>query len=213
MKTLLIILTVVIVTIIIKACTSGNNLAEDNSRSPNANIPTNEKVNDKIIVVSNVNHEDINKVLTEFCNVYNKNDYVATPRLWQLSSNSFAVTFPHDIDFATYCFAVNFLKYPINTKWQAQVRAWATTKANDDWITDKSVNKKVMLFLAVDDKEYDNVFLTTQDNIGYKLGFAAGKTKQLLTAPKEQYIAPILNSDSLANHKHEDFKKEVLDNV
>lgn len=206
MKILLITLAVIIVAIIIKACTSGNNLAKDNSRPTNANIPTDEKINDKIIVVSNVNHEDISKALTAFCNVYNKNDYAVIPRLWSLSENSFAVTFPYDVDFATYCFAINFLKYPIDIKWQAQVRAWATTKSGDDWITDKSVNKKVMLFLAVDDKEYDNVFLTTQDNIGYKLGFAVGQTKQFLTIPKEHYINPTVDISTLINQKHEDFK-------
>jgi hypothetical protein len=207
MKTLLIIvIVIVIIAIVIKTRLSGNSLSSDNSRAINAGLPTQEITNDKIIVVNNVNHEDIRKALTEFCNIYNKKDYAATPRLWQLSTDSFAITFPYDVDFATYCFAVNFLKYPIDIKWQAQVRAWATTKAGDDWITDQSINKKVMLFLAADDKEYDNVFLTTQDNTGYKLGFAGGKATQLLSSPKESFITPSVSVASLSTQTHEDFK-------
>jgi hypothetical protein len=207
MKILLIIVVVIVVIIIvIKTRLSGNSMASDNSRAVNVSPPTEEIANDKVIVVNNVNHEDIRNVLTEFCNMYNKKDYAATPRLWQLSTDSFAVTFPHDVDFATYCFAVNFLEYPMNIKWQAQVRAWTTTKTGDDWITDKSVNKQVMLFLAADDKEYDNVFLTTQDNIGYKLGFAGGKETQLLNSPKELFVIPSVSVASLSAQTHEDFK-------
>jgi hypothetical protein len=174
--------------------------------SHNAAIPTDEKSNDKLIIVTNVKHDKIVKALTEFCNVYNKNDYAAIPRLWTLSENSFAITFPYDIDFETYCFAINYLKYPMNIKWEAQVRAWATTKQGDEWITDKTVNKKVMLFLALDDKEYDNVFLTSQDNIGYKLGFSVRQTKQLLTIPKESYINSKVDISTLTEYKHEDFR-------
>ena len=161
MKILLIIIAVVIVIVIIKACTSGDKLASDTSRPADVTIPKDEIANDKIIIVDNVTAEDIKKVLTAFCNIYNKSQYLAMPRLWTLSTNSYAITFPYGVDFATYCFAINFLKYPMNVKWQSKVYAWATTKQGDDWITDKSINKKVMLFLAVDDKEYDNVFLTT----------------------------------------------------
>jgi len=206
MKMIFIIAGIIIVIIIIKACTSGNKLASDDSRPTNATIPSVEIANDKVIIVDNVTHDDIKKALTEFCNIYNKSQYLAMPRLWTLSSNSYAITFPYDIDFATYCFAINFLKYPMNIKWQSKVYAWATTKQGDDWITDKSINKKVMLFLASDDKEYDNVFLTTKDNIGYKLGFAVGKEKQLLPAPKELYKDSGISVSSLTNHPYEDFK-------
>jgi len=200
MKTLLIIAVIAVIVIVIKACVSGSQLGNDSSR-PNVAKPTSEKLNDKIIIVNNANHNDMKKALTEFCNIYNKNDYAALPRLWQLSANSFAVTFPYDVDFATYCFAVNFLKYPMDIKWDARVYAWCTAHAGDQWITDKSTNKVVMLYLAVNDKEYDNVFLTTQDNIGYKLGFAVGHETQLLSTPNEMYTAPAVDIETLKSMK------------
>jgi hypothetical protein len=204
MRSLLTVLAVAVL-LLFNACMQGNKPAVNGLRQNGAKLPVVEKANDKIIVVDNADHDNIKKALTRFCDIYNKNDYAALPRLWQLTSDSFAVTFPYDVDFATYCFAVNFLKYPINIKWHAQVRAWATTKPGDDWITYKSMNKQVMLYLALGDTEYDNVFLTTSDNVGYKLGFAVGHEKQLLAAPKERFILPTVAITSLTGDNFEDF--------
>jgi hypothetical protein len=205
MRSLLIVLAATVL-LLFNACVQGNKPAGNALRHNGAKLPVLEKTNDKIIVVDNADLPNMKKALSGFCDIYNKNDYTALPRLWQLTSDSFAVTFPYDVDFATFCFAVNFLKYPINIKWHAQVRAWATTKPGDDWITYKSMNKQVMLYLAIDDMEYDNVFLTTSDNIGYKLGFAVGKEKQLLTAPKEKFIAPTVAISSLNSDDYIDFR-------
>ena len=204
MKSLAIVFAVAVL-FVFNACVQGNKPSGNALRKNGAKLPTLEQANDKIIVVDNADHTNIKKALTEFCDIYNKNEYAALPRLWRLTSDSFAVTFPYDIDFSTYCFAVNFLKYPIDIKWHAQVRAWATTKPDDDWITDKSANKQVMLFLAVGDKEYDNVFLTTSDNIGYKLGFAVGQEKQLLAEPKEKFVPPTVAISMLNDDNYEDF--------
>ena len=74
------------------------------------------------------------------------------------------------------------------------------------WITEKSATKKVMLFIPADDQDYDNVYLTTSDNIGYKLGFASGDEKQLLAVPKMYYLEPKIELDSLEGKRFEDFK-------
>ncbi len=206
MKFILIAAAIFVVILVLKACVYGNQSAEDSSRPSDDKLPTIQKDNDKIILVKNVRHEEIRDALTKFCNMYNKDDFAALPRLWQLSPDTYAITFPYDIDFVTYCFAINFLKYPVNINWKSDVRAWATTKPGDQWITPESANKIVMLFLASDDKEYDNVFLTTQDNIGYKLGFAMGEEKKLLPTPKEKYIAPTITLQDLSKAKFEDFK-------
>lgn len=206
MKTLLIVATVIILALLLKACVSGDQLAQDPSRPSEDKKPTLEKDNDKIILVNNANHEDIRKALIAFCNMYNKDNFAALPRLWQLSSTSFAVTFPYDADFATFCFAINYLKYPSNIKWNAQVRAWATTKPGDDWIPSQATNKESMLFLADDDTEYDNVFLTTKDNIGCKLSFSGGAPKAPLSIPKELYVGRLIVIENLKGHEYEDFK-------
>ena len=90
--------------------------------------------------------------------------------------------------------------------WTPDVTAWTTTKSNDTWITEKSANKKVMLFIPSDDTEHDNVYMTTSDNIEYKLGFAVGEEKQLLNTPKRRYIPPDFEISDLTNKEFEDFR-------
>ena len=48
-------------------------------------------------------------------------------------------------------------------------------------------NSVNVLYVPADDKDYDNVYLTTIDDIGYKLGFAYNDEKQLLAVSKMEY--------------------------
>lgn len=89
---------------------------------------------------------------------------------------------------------------------QFKTTGWATTKATDTWITESSVNKNVMLFVSEFDTEYDNVFLTTSDNIGYKLGFAMGEEKQLLNQPEKKYVKPSINLSEIDTNDSTEFK-------
>lgn len=206
MKTVFIVAALVIIVLVLKACISGNTGA-NNSTSPTSNKKSKTiKENDKFIVVSRVGYGDIIKALMAFSKTYSNDAYPVVLRLSQVSTDTFVVTFPYDIDFVTFCFAVNFLKYPTDIKWESSVKAWATAKPGEEWITDKMVNKKIMLFLAEDDKEYDNVFLTTQDNIGYKMGFAYGEEKQLLITAKEDYVEPTIKYQDIQQLKFEDFE-------
>jgi hypothetical protein len=86
------------------------------------------------------------------------------------------------------------------------VTAWETTGQANGWITEKSANKKAMLFIPKEDTEHDNVFLTTDDNIGYKIGFAMGEEKQLLPTPKKTYLAPTIDIKTLTEKEAQDFQ-------
>jgi hypothetical protein len=90
-------------------------------------------------------------------------------------------------------------------KWSADVTAWTTTKSSDALKTENAANKKAMLFIPTDDTEHDNVYLTTRDNIGYKIGFAMGKERQLLDTPKKRYVEPNIEISELTNNEFEDF--------
>ena len=178
----------------------------DTTRPSQAALPTTAKQNDKLVLVKGVSYSDIKKVLTGFCNMYNKESYQAQPRLTKLSEREFAITFPYDINFEIYCYFVNYLEYPMELQWTADVTGWTTPKSGEIWITEKSINKKVMLFIPTDDTEHDNVYMTTSDNIGYKLGFAMGEEKQLLDTPKKLFEAQRLDISELADKEFEDFK-------
>lgn len=209
MKAEIIIIGVAVTVVIIKLYfTIGKKVKpeKDTSRPSNYNFPTNEKENYKLVIVNNISRTEIDSILTGFCNLYNKESFQVLPRLYTLNEIQFAITFPFDIEFEIYCYFVNYVHYPMGFDKSFDVKAWETTKQPDGWITEKSAHKKVMLFIPEDDNEHDNVFLTTEDNIGYKLGFAIGKRKQLLETPKKRYSVPIIDINTLTEKESKDFQ-------
>ncbi len=190
MKFLFIIVGIIVVAFILKSCISNNN-SKNESRPKNAIIPTEKKQNDKIVLIENTKLDELKSAIQKFCNNYNQDELIVLPLLTVLSENKFVVTFPYDTDFATYCYFVNYMYYPNDIFYKPTIKAWTSTKQNDDWMTNEIVNKKVMLYIPSDDKDYDNVYLTTSENIGYKMGFAMGEEKQKLNSPRQTYIEPI----------------------
>jgi hypothetical protein len=169
-------------------------------------LQTLKKQNDKLVVIKGVSYSDLKGVITGFCNMYNKESFQARPRLTKFTEREFAITFPYDIDFEIFSYFINYIEYPMELQWAADVTAWATTKSSDTWITGKSANKHAMLFIPTDDTDHDNVYMTTQDNIGYKLGFAMGEEKQLLDTPKRRFVLPEIELSELVNREFEDFR-------
>jgi hypothetical protein len=162
--------------------------------------------NDKLIIVEDIDQADLQKVLTGFCNMYNKENYQVLPRLTALNGKQFAISFPFDIDFEIYCYLINYLTYPMEMERIVDVTAWATTKSKDNWITEKITGKKAMLFIPEDDTEHDNVYLTTFDNTGYRIGFGLGDQKLLIDGPKKNYKIPPIEIANLETKKYTDFK-------
>ena len=190
MKTILIIAGVIIIGFVLKSCIS-NNTSQNEKRPANTKISTEKIANDKAVLIENIKSEDLKNAIQKFCNIYNQETYRALPQLTILSENKFAVTFPFDTDFETYCYFVNYMYYPNGIIYKPTIKAWTSTKQNDNWMNNEIVNKKVMLYIPTDDKDYDNVYLTTLDNIGYKIGFAMGEDKQKLNNPRQSYVEPI----------------------
>jgi hypothetical protein len=189
-RTLLIIGGIIVVGFILKSCISNNN-SKNQNRPNNVEIPSEKIKNYKIVLIENVKLEDLKNALQKFCNNYNQENLRALPLLTVLEENKFVVTFPYNTDFETYCYFVNYIYYPNDIIYKPTIKAWTSTTQNDSWMTNEIVNKKVMLFIPNDDKDYDNVYLTTSDNIGYKMGFAMGEEKQKLNNPRQTYVEPI----------------------
>jgi len=189
-KTIVLFVGICMLAILLNSCISDKN--KRIQIKPKDQKVTHEKIeNNKIVYIENVNPEEIKKAIQQFCDSYNQESLKALPLLSLISGNKFVVTFPYDIDFETYCYFVNYLYYPNDIFYKPIIYAWATTKPNDVWMKDDIVNKKVMLYIPNDDKDHDNVYLTTSDNIGYKLGFSLGESSQKLDDPKKRYSEPI----------------------
>jgi len=156
-------------------------------------LPTPELAeNDKVVLVKGAPYQDLKKAVQQFCDRYNQTDWAAIPRLTRISETETAITFPRDLSFDVLCFFVNYIYYPNDIFYldHSEIRAWATTRPGDVWVTEKAQKKHVMLYIPKEDDEYDNVYMTTEDGIGYKLGFAVGHQQQLLKVPAMPYEMP-----------------------
>lgn len=178
----------------------------DRKRPSQKLLPIIKVTNDKLVIVETASDDEIKRVISDFCNLYNEDKYVAILRLTKISDKKYAITFPYDIDFVYLCYFINYVTYPMGFEKGFKAIGWTTTKPSDLWITEKSANKNVMLFISDYDTEGDNVFLTTSDNIGYKLGFAIGEEKQLLGNPERYYVKPPFNKSELETKEFVDFK-------
>lgn len=163
-----------------------------------------ESQNDKLILVDDIAEADLERILEGFCALYNKGGVRARPRLFKAGTSVACITFPYDIDFELLCFLVNYISYPAGFDRSFNVTAWATTRLTDAWITEETAGKKVMLSIPDEDSEYDNVLMTTPDNMGYKLSFAARKPKPL-PGPGQPFRTPPMDAATLMSYPYTDF--------
>ena len=169
-------------------------------------LPKREVPNDKLVLIEKITVTDIDRVLKDFCGLYNETAYQALPRLHKISETRYAVTFPYDIAFPIFCFFVDHANYPIDFEEAYDAIGWTTTKREETWITDKSANKRVMLFVSPDEKAGGSIYLTTEDNIGYKLNFGSENGAQLLDTPDKHFVKSPIDITKLGEGGYIDYK-------
>ena len=134
--------------------------------------PANRVPNDKLVIIKGAEIGRVKQAVQQFCDLNNLQEGPrVVAQITEVAEGDSAVTFPYNIDFGKFCFFVNYMYYPNNVVYTADVRGWATTKVDDMWVGDSYAGKKVMLYIPANNTDYDSVFLTTEENTGYKIGF------------------------------------------
>ena len=206
MNKIVIIISAIFVLILFSVCifkSKSKNVFENTNRPNVSYKPTQFVENDKIVFIQNENLDDVQKGIQQFCNAYNQEKYIALPRLY-IFEKEYAITFPYNISFMHFCFFVNYMRFSQKPPHKVDVTAWCSINSNDEWTNNDIVNKKVMLFVPEWDEEYDNVYLTTNDNIGYKMGFADGHENEKINKPVLIYFEK--NIDLSKSVKYIDFE-------
>ncbi|PTQ99874.1 hypothetical protein C8P68_102704 [Mucilaginibacter yixingensis] len=168
--------------------------------------PSGPVVNDKLIIIQGENIAKARLAAKKFSEAYKLKDDGIKLRLTDLGDKKQVVTFPFDISFDAFCFAINFLKYPTDILWAAQITAWGTTRIGDSWITPEIAGEKAMFYLPENDTEYDMVLMTSSQNVLYKLGFSKSKAKQLPDFPEQPYHKPTVSLEQIASLPFEDIE-------
>lgn len=163
-------------------------------------LPAGENLNDKLIVVEDIDDGDLIKIVREFFDLYRNPNYPFVPALTKMEKRTFAIRFPYDIDFETYCRFVHYINCPSGYDRHFNATGWTIARNTDAGITGRLADKPVMLFVVESDNEGDTISLTTVEDIGYKLGF--GGEKRQLDHPGKSYRHPPVTMGALARKPH-----------
>jgi hypothetical protein len=176
------------------------------SRRPSLeNFPAEEVDNDKLILIRNSDFKQLQRAIAQFCDLYNRKSFTAIARLVKISTHEFVIFFPYNVSFDIFCYFSNYLQYPTDWTWNAEVTAWTTTEENNLSIDELGKDCKIMLFIPSDDAEGDNVFLTTSEQMGYKLSFDLHEQWQKLEYPRRKYMPAVFDMKLLENSSYDDF--------
>lgn len=110
-----------------------------------------------------------------------------------------------------FFYLVNYLTYPMNIEYKAQVRGYMQGEENRDWPA-----VKLMVYISAKDTEYDNVFLVNEENNNYKVPFALGEEVEEVS-DATTYSMPVLSEliqpDVLSIQSEEIRKLEELEPI
>lgn len=158
-------------------------------------LPKDKAANDKLIVVEGMHEDLIKRIIRDFCGWHNREMLQVIPVVTKITDQQFAMTFPYDVSFDIFCSFINYLNYPKGYNRRFYPIGWATTRLTDLWMTAESAGKQVLLFVPDADREYDHVFMTTADQMGYQLNFSIEKAQLLEHAAKTYHKPPFTTGD------------------
>jgi hypothetical protein len=164
------------------------------------------KMNDKMIIINDAVYADIRKAILQFCDKYRNDQQMPPISLAKINNTTSAIYFLYDIDFYSLCFLINYLHYPENILYKADIKAWASISLHEVWSTAQKENQRVMLYIPPEEKEYDNVYLTTSDGTGAKIEFNSISDNKRMSEPPVLYQNAAITVDEIMKLPGEELK-------
>lgn len=124
----------------------------------------------RIIMATQMSENEIKDAINGFIKLYEENgDKVDRPQVTQQEENTFMIRLPDTTPYDTFCYWVNYLAYSNESKkYNNNITGWYEVSANAKLFP----SQILMLYVPETDTEYDNVYVTTKDNLCYKQEFA-----------------------------------------
>jgi hypothetical protein len=159
---------------------------------------------EKYIIIQNCTRDELKTILNDWLIMYvDRLKSKMVFEIAQIKSHIFILEINKSINDTYFFFLVNYLAYPIGFKKTFEVEGYTIAAKHKTLL-----NKKIYVFNNLEDTEYDNVWITTEENETYKFDFD-GKLKK--TDLDKKYKALDI-SDSLVIYEQIIInKKELLD--
>lgn len=170
-------------------------------------------INDNTIFIKGGAYDIVKKALRQWLDLYSddlQDDLTFT--LFKNDHGSHIINADERLDNDRFYYLVNYLKYPEEIEYVIDIEAFTTGK-------DENIlkNKKLLVYISQNDKEFDNVFITTSANKNYKIDFGGkiseaseSKTFQLpeiINFERPEVIN--LNKNEASRIKEEKSKKRI----
>jgi|GEM_PF-1273270 len=130
------------------------------------------------IIISGGLGDDIKKALRQWLALYST-ELVNNIKfeLFKLGQERFLIVADKRINNEYFNYLINYLRYPEDIEYSISVEGY-TILCDKEIYPQNLLDKKAQIYISDNDKEYDNVFLTTEDNETYKIEFS-GKVSRL----------------------------------
>jgi len=137
--------------------------------------------NDKLLTSSGWRASELEKILRDFQAIYNGRLHSTfTTKTTPVSSTQFRISFPNDIEPMLFHFLVNYARYPKDLDLSNRAISIAGSSTLDQYfaLPDPSlIGQKALIYVPIDDHEFDLVYVKTEQGQVYEDSFASSKWK------------------------------------
>ena len=137
--------------------------------------------NDKVIIVSGWNEDELKKILDDFQKMYHNQGYPSYAiNTTKQNESQYKLTFPNDIHPLLFIFLINYLAYPFNfdLKTHSIVVAGSTTlNADYQGLNQAFIGQKAVFYIPKNDSAHDVVYMVTKQGGSLSLNLTTGDWK------------------------------------
>ncbi len=134
--------------------------------------------NENLIKIEGGSYDDIKKALRQWIVLYSKDlESNIKFELYRIGHESYLISADKRLNNERFNYLINYLRYPEGIEYNISIEGYTTVR-NEKIYPKNLLNKKIIVYISDDDKEYDNVFVTTEDNETFKIDFGGKVFKQ-----------------------------------
>ena len=133
---------------------------------------------DNLIKIKGGSYDDIKKALQQWIMLYSRDlESNIKFELYKIGQENYLIAADKRLNNEKFNFLINYLRYPEGIKYNISIEGYSTVR--DEKLYPKNLlNKKIIVYVPDNDKEYDNVFVTTEDNETFKIDFGGKVMRQ-----------------------------------
>jgi hypothetical protein len=133
---------------------------------------------DNLIKIKGGSYDDIKKALQQWIMLYSRDlESNIKFELYKIGQENYLIAADKRLNNEKFNFLINYLRYPEGINYNISIEGYSTVR--DEKLYPKNLlNKKIIVYVPDNDKEYDNVFVTTEDNETFKIDFGGKVMRQ-----------------------------------